>query len=1597
MVRKVIVTALLFIFLASFVSAAWDVVSNSEEWFICDAYGDDPDETMHAPTLGEMERSNYGDPDDNYLENLQVLPAAANKLGMCACPLPEGYAYDEEFYIEVNGFSNFEFRPDCNGEAGNDPDQMFNLDGTYKEEEFIGCCITPPDTGRKDFFRPCREEASPATCPQCYWGENLGTEFGHGETPDEEGGDGDGWAAKKDFFWLGQNPWWEYGDPNLPCTDEDDNPDNDLGGTWCEEGEQLCDGLVVAITNDESPPENSFCCQGTCEPITGLTCEELASFHGFDSFDIIPNEEGIYCRGEGLGLAFRDFEGQENDEICCLGGYGFNEERIPQIDQSNAFICHREQEHALFAECCYEDACDNKRSYIYNPISPDVYDAGNIFSTGSALHTILSFDKLLDPSEGAGYGDRIRYWRIANDHTSKEFSNFPINDWSDYNYLEFDMAFEYDTSLQRDDPPRPTKMEIFSGNDVIWERSRDSLYELSTTGQVPRYFHHFVIDLNNDGSEDDSDAGLGDRSLITKIKFSYDGDAGANAESDIVYFDNFALRDSWTTTSDYATRYCSGVFRTWVDTLNPKLNSISTVPALEEAGPYWYACDAQMSFKWSGTRCCGSVTAQSDTLAEYYEDLTGGCWNGFFVPSSKRVIEMTLDSNDKRVLFSEGTFQSCGAVGNKQSVDLDDPSRFNSVNPIEQDTCEIVGDYFCDSNGFWERIYDAEDGEPGMFNDAFTGALAFGTVPPSNLVVNGKFDHKGEVIFLPEAQEYVWATYTYDEQTFATGKCLRTDYACKKTRKVTDNSCYRIRDVGTDDETEVPVPYTIRIYYDDVNSEWTVEKQCSAGGIDRDDDVENHLAVVQAGDTDGDGIIEDYCEGGFGRNTVLAYSDLVDELGCSLVRDWSYSGDYNNEYFITEADDCDNAPCLYIHGDDDYLYQDVVIPEDGNYMLQYEGDGIVEVIDIETDDAYGEGEEIFFEVNTPLRVKISGSGYVDAISFEKTGTLVEDQEFYRSLAGTDDLVEYGCVPEGYCWNGEEHVAAYDNSQKGPLWKEFLMADDCIEQCEALDEDTFDCENLCRQTMDNIAVHTNYAVKDEYTGFRCVTDEDSTSWKFSEIKYDPMFMYSGYCGRSTDCFLEVGYDMPPGDLGFECVENNVEASCEGLSNLEDSGAACIALGCTWSGESCEGALAENYCDLDYETCSIAPFCDALGQTSVTRGCVLEGTLVDVEINQLNRNRFTSEVGEGDYICVNGKWNSRTQAVATYMMNLVSAEEGNILEDIDEYTIFCDEKMSGAGYKNDPDEGLAGFMHEGSVNVAPVMEVDNPICALRYSKNGEEYVLLGTSLNAEYDLNDDIGRFLYRLVSELEFDGVNNLFNENDMLINNHDLFRDQQCGDDCAFAICDDNEVIDFEQLDEAHPFAGRQMKLCAHGGEHIFGEYDMMVAFDSNKDIMLLTFGASDNSAFSPRGTWFEEFWDWMKEFFGFGQPEEPRGFFEFEQAFNRIYFYQNSERTIKATLEEKYDETVDNEVIQEAIFISHNLSFSLTDFFEQEIQNDDNDNYDWFVSGVDDGEPNEEGIRELTIRKASAYRERSSPYYHVEYRGLDWNFITAKLRFAIE
>ena len=380
----ILIIALMFSSLAS--AQTYDVISNSEEWFVCDADG-------NAPQFGDLDTNNY-------IAEYSTFPSkyVGGKLN---CTKEAEELYGDPFVLEnvCQGNNNC-----CEADLFHPP-FFSNCECTSDDGESLDGC----DDDSSEY---CLDDPS-----NIVDGENL---------------------ILKELCQYGACLTQGANlDPTQPCTDQ--NVPDSFNKEHCSGESDGCIGGVFiysdegdgnGITRDCCVGETADCESGSpelsCESQGGQVCE---------SGEICSSERAILSSEDG---------------VCCSGGSCIPDPlQYQSIPINESYMCYKEDNSNYFAECCYDGKCENwgldndrgrwlsfgpggmfhtLRSYDkYDSDSGDWNDYVRIFrGTGVVQATTLSFLSAYELIDLFNF-DYIEFDVMYNVHINR-FSEVKIED-----------------------------------------------------------------------------------------------------------------------------------------------------------------------------------------------------------------------------------------------------------------------------------------------------------------------------------------------------------------------------------------------------------------------------------------------------------------------------------------------------------------------------------------------------------------------------------------------------------------------------------------------------------------------------------------------------------------------------------------------------------------------------------------------------------------------------------------------------------------------------------------------------------------------------------------------------------------------------------------------------------------------------------------------------------------------------------------------------------------------------------------------------------------------------------------------------------------
>ncbi len=461
-----------------------------------------------------------------------------------------------------------------------------------------------------------------------------------------------------------------------------------------------------------------------------------------------------YYTGNGVCLA-----GFENnfEEICSSGSFntdcmdadcltsaqcvdsygGLSTFAAPK---NHSVICYERSGESIFTECCDNFGLSCFNSVYQNKVMVDKYS--EFVGRGVPLYAFRTFDQI-DPYTN-NYIDYVGKYYDYGDIALLNDANHQFEFVSDavfpyYNTLEFDVGF---TTLE--DAEIIIYFELSNGSFTEVIINQSNFNEYSMNGDQEYRWHHIVINLDESFVRfDHFDLFTGEGNLLfDNVFFGVDPAGtiyGAGA-------------------SEYQNYKCAGAFGFWIDEFDPdqveapemscqdvdhdnegctacdwvdinndtcNISTLINTPSSTgwyDFDPFKYVCDSYLSFGWSGTKCCGDDTNQ--TNKEFYWDYKGACWNGYNVIDNQRmgdVLYLNDEENHLNKFLFHKNFSVCNeptfeldsnyANNNKEYIGLDSAITYTldiggdqyKINMYNNSVCDIKGNYYCSggTNNLW--------------------------------------------------------------------------------------------------------------------------------------------------------------------------------------------------------------------------------------------------------------------------------------------------------------------------------------------------------------------------------------------------------------------------------------------------------------------------------------------------------------------------------------------------------------------------------------------------------------------------------------------------------------------------------------------------------------------------------------------------------------------------------------------------------------------------------------------------------------------------------------------------------------------------------
>ena len=500
---------------------------------------------------------------------------------------------------------------------------------------------------------------------------------------------------------------------------------SELGGIDCASNNNICSlGTLVGSS------DSSECCYSAIRSTKCLPKRDINS-----AVDCVTNFSGIaynttteICNGEEQSIL-------NNNLRCC-----FNTKSTKNLGISKLFastiktslpniMCYKDSTGNYLAECIYDDWSVNMK---FVP-GGKLIDASNgrLMSIGSSIHTIMSFDIIINRS----VVDRQKNLSLLQ---TGNYLSLPQNQWiatqqpkpikpydlSKYDYLEFDVSY----------PTLTCQLTVVLAYNTLAGTSLTKTFSLCpylTQGDRSYRWNHVKINL--------TELGFMKGDIYDYLIFR---DYTPSTQQYNILLDNIKVSSN-DNSINTPSEYCTGGYGKWLNNLDP--NS-----SITDYNPYAAACNAQESYGWTGTMCCGDDTGYN--YGEFYNDTVSGCFNGSIIDNDRTVsyasgvreTGINFDSYIfKGLLYYNNSFIGCqvdtssspfSTLVRSKDGKVYYPNNDLIVSQIYSNQCSVVGSYYC-SNSAWRKLIKVSNTSYTDFNGK---EMYLKTVPAGvELIKNG--------------------------------------------------------------------------------------------------------------------------------------------------------------------------------------------------------------------------------------------------------------------------------------------------------------------------------------------------------------------------------------------------------------------------------------------------------------------------------------------------------------------------------------------------------------------------------------------------------------------------------------------------------------------------------------------------------------------------------------------------------------------------------------------------------------------------------------------------------------------------------------------
>jgi len=428
---------------------------------------------------------------------------------------------------------------------------------------------------------------------------------------------------------------------------------------------------------------NNICGYISDADLNELTCSLMDGvWLDYDDYD----EEAYFCSGNDYYAP--------NVGYCCVGGdwnINWEEYSIETLNKPESFVCYNHGNLNLLSECCNDfTTCYN---YYMDATSQPKQQDYYYFGKGGATHSLMNYDQFTSsiPEILIDYVWKVKV-KPSSDSLFALATNIRVRhefeDWSSFDFLEFDVAYSFVDSEMI--------LKIYDVDDTEDSVCQYKILPNLINGNSSMRWHHAVIPLGKLKVEC-TDLNL---NKIKKLDVSTTEDLEYEA-----LFDSFMLSGG----DNSPNYYCTGNFGSWIVDLDgpdgsfgfDNLSTFRDVIDVEGYGKYWYACEAQAAFDWTGRKCCGDDTVTQYKRGqpqggEYYADIKQGCFHGVPIPSGKPVSYSFNDPALNSIMFYNGEFYSCNQdLSSTYKISYDGETQLDALVSESKEEFDVIGDYIC--------------------------------------------------------------------------------------------------------------------------------------------------------------------------------------------------------------------------------------------------------------------------------------------------------------------------------------------------------------------------------------------------------------------------------------------------------------------------------------------------------------------------------------------------------------------------------------------------------------------------------------------------------------------------------------------------------------------------------------------------------------------------------------------------------------------------------------------------------------------------------------------------------------------------------------